>query len=145
VSNPNVYLWIKSLHVISLVAWFAGLFYIFRLFVYHVQNKGSLDMSRVFKTMELKLLRIIVLPASIATILTGTSLVWMEPLWLKQGWFHVKILFVIFLMIYQWVAFLTRKQFERDNFIFTERQCRIINEVPTIILAVVVLMVILKP
>jgi putative membrane protein len=141
----DLYLWVKAIHIISLVAWFAGLFYIFRLFVYHVQNRDVDSIEKIFQTMESKLLRIITLPASIATLATGTLLVYLNPIWLKQGWFHIKLLFVVFLLTYQGLAFLTHRKFSERNFIFSERQCRMINEVPTLILFVVVVMVVLKP
>jgi putative membrane protein len=136
---------LKVVHLVSIVAWFAGCFYIFRLFVYHVQNKNKPETAAVFETMERKLLRMIMNPAMILTLATGISLVVLVPEWLKQGWLHVKIAFVVFLIGYHHYALYVWKKFCKKEFILSEKACRWINEIPTLILIVIVAMVILKP
>lgn len=139
------YLIIKSLHVIFMVSWFAGLFYIFRLFVYNVANKNKPDVVLVLQLMQKKLLKIITIPASIITLGTGLLMIHMNPIWLSQGWLHLKLLVVLGLFGYQHFAILTHKRFLKGNYFLSERACRFINEVPTLVLFVAVFMVILKP
>lgn len=135
----------KALHIISFVAWFAGLFYIFRLFVYHVENKDKPETIAVFEVMERKLLRFICLPAMILTTLFGLALLHKMPAYVQQGWFHVKLGALFFLFGYHGYASKIRKKFAAGEFVLTSKQCRMINEVPTLLLFVIVLMVVLKP
>jgi putative membrane protein len=136
---------IKAVHIISIVAWFAGCFYIFRLLVYHAQNQNNPQMCTVFETMEKKLLRIIMNPAMGLTIITGIWMIVINPAWMKMGWLHTKLLMVIFLIGYHHYALYVSKKFAKKQFILTEKQCRLINEVPTVILIVIVFLVELKP
>lgn len=139
------YLELKAIHIISVIAWFAGLFYIFRLYVYHRQNSENKEACKIFSTMEYKLLCFIITPASILTTVTGTGLVTMNPSYLEQKWLWLKILFVVFLLTYQFISWMTFLRFEKGQFILSEKQCRCINEWPTIVLVVVVFLVVLKP
>jgi putative membrane protein len=136
---------IRAIHIIAVVAWYAGLFYIFRLFVYHVQNKKNAEISRVFEVMEAKLLRIIMIPASVLTLVTGLLLAYLLEGTFRSPWFHGKFLGVIFLFLYQGFAFRTHRRFARGDFFLTETQCRWINEVPTILLIWIVTLAVLKP
>lgn len=140
-----MYLGIKVLHVVSLVAWFAGLFYIFRLFVYHRRESQNASICAVFAEMERKLLKIITLPASLLTLASGIAMLALSPDWLSQRWFHIKMVGVIALYAYQWLAFYTQNCFSRGDFYLSERACRIINEFPTIFLILNVSMAVLKP
>lgn len=140
-----MYLVLKSLHIISIVSWFAGLFYIFRLFVYHVQNRDKSDISSVFETMERKLIRIIMNPAMILTYLTGIGMLVATPDWLQMGWLYVKLLFVFLLTWYHHFALKVWKRFVKKDFFLSEKSCRMINEIPTLCLIIIVLMVIFKP
>ena len=140
-----MYLGIKALHIVSLVAWFAGLFYIFRLFVYHRREFQNAPLCSVFVEMERKLLRIITLPAGLLTLGSGIAMLALSPGWLSQRWFHVKMLGVIALFAYQGLAFHTLKRFSKGDFFLSEKACRIINEFPTIFLILNVSMAILKP
>jgi putative membrane protein len=135
-------LWIKSLHVIFVVAWFAGLFYLPRLFVYHAQADDALSKER-FKVMERKLYRGIMIPSMALTIVFG---VW---LWLgygiKGGWLQAKLVLVAILVIYHfWLGKLLR-DFERDENRRTHVFFRWVNEIPLVILAATVVLVIVKP
>jgi putative membrane protein len=140
------YMWIKALHVIAMVAWMAGMFYLPRLYVYHVSaDKGS-ELSETFKIMERKLLRMIINPAMIATWLFGAAMLAANPnLLTSGGWMHVKLAAVILLQIFH--AFLSRwrKAFLKDANLHTEKFYRLMNEAPTLLLAVIVIMVIVKP
>ncbi len=139
------YNWVKAFHVISVIAWYAGLFYIFRLYVYHVQNQNKPDVCETLIVMERKLLKIIMLPAKILTLISGIMLISMSPEFMKQGWMHAKLLGVLFLFGYHGLAIATQKKFARRDFFLSERACRFINEVPTVCLFLIVIMVIVKP
>ncbi|WP_054890593.1 CopD family protein, partial [Pseudomonas sp. NBRC 111129] len=91
-----LYLWIKALHIVSVVCWFAGLFYLPRLFVYHAQSQDSISQER-FVTMERKLYRGIMNPAMVATYVFGAWMLYLNPGWLSQGWLHAKLTLVILL------------------------------------------------
>lgn len=136
---------IRAFHLIAVVAWYAGLFYVFRLFVYHVQNKKNAEIARVFEVMEAKLLRIIMIPASIVVLMSGLLLAFLLEGTFHSHWFHAKLLGVVFLFLYQGFAFRTQQRFARCEFFLTETQCRWINEVPTILLIWIVTLAVLKP
>lgn len=139
------YLWLKAFHLIFMVAWFAGLFYIFRLFVYHAKFQYEPKMREAYTLMERKLLYIIMHPAMALTILFGFLLIAQNPSVLSAPWFHAKLLLVLFLVIYQIFAGITHKRFARGEFFLSEKACRVINEVPTLILIGVVILVVVKP
>lgn len=139
------YLELKAIHIISVIAWFAGLFYIFRLYVYHRQNNENKEACNIFSTMERKLLCFIITPASVLAIMTGTWLVSLNPAYLEQKWLWLKVLFVGLLLSYQLLSWVTYLRFEKGQFMLSEKQCRCINEWPTVVLIVVVFLVVLKP
>ena len=141
----TAYLWIKAFHIIFMVAWFAGLFYIFRLLVYHVKFKEKPELCEAYATMERKLIYMIMHPAMLLTILFGILLISLNPAVLRAPWFHIKLLLVIILIAYQVFAGITHKRFSRGDFFLSEKACRIINEVPTLVLIGVVIMAIVKP
>lgn len=137
------YPWIKALHLISVIAWMAGLLYLPRLFVYHcAAEKGSVQ-SETFKTMERRLIRAIMNPAMIATWLFGGLLLMVQD-W-SQGWLHTKLLLVVLMTATHHVFSLWRKAFERDANTRPARVFRIANEVPTVLMIAVVILVIVKP
>jgi len=145
----NVYLWLKAFHIIAVVAWTAGMLYLPRLFVYHcAAEKGSVQ-SETFKVMERRLLRGIINPAMIATWVLGLSLAWLGPDsrngWFDSGWLQAKIVLVLVLsamhgLFARWV-----KDFAADCNRNSQKFYRIINEVPTVLLILIVLLVVLKP
>ncbi len=139
------YLWLKAIHVIAVIAWMAGIFYIFRLFVYHVQQRASESMAAVFRTMEHKLLRVIMLPAGALSVLFGVWMIRERQDFLHQPWLWVKLLSVAGIIAFHGFSEYTAKRFARGDYFLTEKQCRALNEVPTILMFVIVFMVILKP
>lgn len=139
------YLLLKAIHIIFVVSWFAGLFYIFRLYVYHVENWNSLDIKKVFLVMERKLLSYIMLPAALGTIALGTLMLIENPILLKKPWMHIKLTLVLVLLMYHGFSVYVFKQFSKDNKMLTSKQCRLINEVPTLILILVCILAFLKP
>ena len=139
------YLWLKALHLIFLVAWFAGLFYIFRLFVYHAKFRDKPEMREAYTLMERKLLYIIMHPAMALTILFGFLLIFQNTVVLRAAWFHAKLFLVLFLVVYQVFAGITHKRFARGDFFLSEKACRVINEVPTLLLIGIVILAVVKP
>jgi len=142
--SVDVYAWVKAFHIIAVIAWMAGMLYLPRLFVYHcAAEKGSVQ-SETFKVMERRLLRAIINPAMIATWVLGLWLAWRGG-WLGSGWLHAKLAVVVLLsalhgLFARWV-----KSFGADRNLHSQKFYRIINEVPTIAMIVIVLLVVLKP
>lgn len=139
------YLWIKSLHIIAVICWMAGLFYLPRLFIYHTQAEIGSDKSETFKVMERKLLKYIMNPAMVASWVFGIWMLVENPALMTGGWFHVKASAVMFLTIYHHLLGSFRKKFEQDKNVQSEKFYRIFNEVPTILMIVIVIMVVVKP
>jgi protoporphyrinogen IX oxidase len=142
------YPWIKALHVLAVVSWMAGLLYLPRLFVYHAERAapGS-EMAETFKVMERRLLRGIMLPASIATWVFGLALAFTPGLvsWNSDGWIYIKLAAVLVLTwFHHWLA-RRRKDFAADRNTVSGRTYRLMNELPTLALVIIVVMVIVKP
>lgn len=141
------YLWIKSIHIMSVIAWMAGMFYLPRLYVYHAETApvGSV-MSATFKVMERKLLRAIINPAMISTWIFGLCMVFTPGVidW-SEIWPWVKALMVLLMSAYHGWLSARRKDFDRDENTHSGRYYRLMNEVPTVLMIVTVLMVELKP
>ncbi len=141
------YFWTKTLHIVSVIAWMAGMFYLPRLFVYHAERAqvGS-EMSETFKIMERKLMRAIINPAMMSTWTFGLILVFTPGVidW-SEIWPWVKALMVISMSaLHGWLS-VRRREFERDENTRSGRSYRIANEVPTILMLVIVIMVVVKP
>ncbi len=143
----GLYPWVKSLHVISVIAWMAGLFYLPRLFVYHVEQGGRIEgVDGLFQTMEYRLLRMIMNPASIAAWIFGLMLVFTPGVvdW-SMIWPWTKAFAVIAMTwFHHWLA-LRRKDFAKGENRLTGRQYRMMNEVPTLLLVIIVFSVIARP
>ena len=138
-----LYLLIKSLHIIAMVTWFAGLFYLPRLFVYHAKTHDRIGIER-FKVMESKLFWVIMTPGGVVTLLSGLFLLYLMPIWLKQPWMHVKLTFVFLLMIYHISCWRYLTQFSCDLNRHSSLFFRWFNELPTIALLVIIVSVVLK-
>lgn len=138
------YSWLVAVHVIAMVAWMAGMFYLPRLFVYHVDAEQGSDKSETFKVMERRLLRAIMNPAMIVTWAAGIGLViWSEQY--DEPWFMAKFALVLALSgLHGWLS-ARRKDFERDANTRTARTYRMVNEVPTLLLIGIVILVVVKP
>lgn len=142
----NHYLWLKSFHLIAVIAWMAGLLYLPRLFVYHAEAQSGSDKSETFKIMERRLLRYIMNPAMIATWLFG--LLMLKANWdgiMTGGWMHAKLTLVLAMTGVHHIFGRWRKTFERDANIRPARFYRVWNEVPTVIMIVIVVLAIVKP
>lgn len=143
----DAYPWIKAFHLMAVIAWMAGLFYLPRLYVYHSQVAvgGGVEHDRFVK-MERLLLRAIMNPSMIVTWVLGLVLVVMygTGIW-REGWWHVKLLAVLAMTAFHMVLARHRRLFAEDQRRLTERQWRYLNEVPTLLMIAIVIMVIVKP
>jgi putative membrane protein len=144
-----MYEWIKALHIIAVIAWMAGMLYLPRLFVYHCAAETGSVQSETFKVMERRLLRAIVNPAMIATWAFGLWLAWLGPDsrygWFASGWLWAKIILVLGLSAVHGLLARWRKDFAQDRNRHSQKFYRIINEVPTLLMIVIVLLAVLKP
>ena len=141
----SLYLWIKALHVIAVIAWMAGQLYLPRLFVYHAASPIGSPQSDTFKVMEAKLMRIIMNPAMIVTWVCGLTMIAMNPALLTQGWLMVKLVLVLLLSAMHGIMSRWRRDFAADRNTRSQKFYRMINEVPTLALIVIVIMVIVRP
>ena len=144
-----LYSWLKALHVISVIAWMAGMLYLPRLFVYHCAAEKGSTQSETFKVMERRLLRAIINPAMIATWVLGLALAWLGPDsrygWFASGWLQAKIVLVVGMSAIHGLLARWTKDFAADRNRHTQKFYRIINEIPTLLLILIVLLVVLKP
>lgn len=138
-------LWILAFHIIFMVAWFAGLFYLPRLFMYHAMSTDQISLDR-FKIMEKKLYSIIMMPAAILTSVFGVWLLLLNwQVYLQQGWMIAKLSLVLLLWGYHLFCGLLLMQFKHDKNQFSSTFYRFFNEVPTLLLFAIVILVIVKP
>ena len=139
-----MYEWIKALHIIAVITWMAGMLYLPRLFVYHCEAETGSKQSETFKIMERRLLKVIINPAMIATWLAGLYLAWAGHLF-SAGWLDAKLVLVLILsgihgFFSRWV-----RDFAAERNQHSQKFYRIINEVPTILMILIVILVVVKP
>ncbi|RYM35625.1 protoporphyrinogen oxidase HemJ [Brumimicrobium glaciale] len=140
---------LKALHIIFMVSWFAGLFYIVRLFIYHTeaQDKGEQEkqiLGNQFKIMEKKLWWIITTPAMILTLLFGIWMLIINPALLKMPWMHLKLTFIVLLLVYHFKSQRIMKKMDKDIFTWNSNKLRLWNEVATLALVAIVFLVVMK-
>lgn len=140
------YFWIKTLHILAVISWMAGLFYLPRLFVYHAENAGKGELVAVFKVMERRLLKAIMRPAGAVAVVTGLWLIWSGS-WYGPvpAWLWLKLLFVLLLLGFHGMLEVHAGRFRDDREERPGRYFRIINEIPTLLLIGIVIMVVVKP
>lgn len=140
----DYYLWLKALHIIAVISWMAGIFYLPRLYIYHTAAPAGSEQSETFKVMEAKLLRIIMNPAMIVVWLTGLSLVFILRAD-REPWFMAKFALVIVMTAFHmWLA-ARRRAFAEDRNELSGRTYRIANEIPTLLMILIVVLVVVKP
>lgn len=143
------YYWFKAFHIIGIVVWFAGLFYLVRLFVYHAEAQEKPEpaqsiLKKQYELMEKRLYNIITTPGMLVTVAMAIGLISTEPEILKSGWLHIKLLFVALLLIYHFWCGRIMKQLEKGENNWNGQKFRALNEAPTLLLVVIVLLAIFK-
>ncbi|MCT0252123.1 protoporphyrinogen oxidase HemJ [Synechococcus sp. CS-197] len=146
---PEAYLWFKTLHIVGVVVWFAGLFYLVRLFIYHVEAEElepevSLAFKNQYGLMEKRLANIITTPGMVVAVSMAIGLLVAQPSWLQQGWMHAKLAFVAALLAYHWFCYRLMGQLQAGRCAWSGKQLRALNELPTLLLVIVVMLVVFK-
>lgn len=140
----DYYPYVKSGHIVAVIAWMAGMLYLPRLFVYHSDTAQGSETSEIFKVMERRLLKAIINPAMIATWLLGLWLAW-KGFAFSGGWLHTKIALVLLLSAAHGYLASAVKKFNRDENVMPQRHWRIVNEIPTVLMIGIVILVVVKP
>ncbi|ACK64213.1 conserved hypothetical protein [Rippkaea orientalis PCC 8801] len=143
------YYWFKAFHLIGIVVWFAGLFYLVRLFVYHAEASQQPEPAQTilktqYEIMEKRLYNIITTPGMAVTVVMAIGLISTEPEILKSGWLHIKLAFVVLLLAYHFYCGRIMRQLAKGECQWTGQQFRALNEAPTVLLVVIVLLAVFK-
>ena len=139
-------LWIKSLHIIGVISWMAGLLYLPRLFVYHAKVPPQSERAKMLSTMERRLYHFIMTPAMVITVIFGGILLWLYGvhIW-HEIWFIAKLILVIALVFCHFLLGRWRHDFAQQQNQHSERFYRLVNEIPTILMILIVILVVVKP
>ena len=145
----EAYLWFKSLHIIGVVVWFSGLFYLVRLFIYHEESKNmdnelKIAFNNQYTLMEKRLANIITTPGMILALSMAICMVIMQPTWLSERWLQIKISFVLGLVIYHSFCYKIMYSLQNGSSTISAKNLRLLNELPTLLLFIIVLLVIFK-
>ena len=142
-----MYLYLKSLHIIAVISWMAGLLYLFRLFVYHAQyGSSSTEKAELLELMEGKLYRIITIPAMLVAWMMGLSMLHYNKALMSQGWFHTKLFCLVLLTGVTHYGGALIKKFKKDiESAPNHKKLRFINEIPTLLMIIIVFLVIVRP
>ena len=143
-AGSAAYDWLKALHVIAIISWMAGMLYLPRLFIYHCDAEKGSKQSETFKVMEQRLLRVIINPAMVLSWVLGLWLMWQSGFW-KSGWMHGKLLAVFALSACHGYFSAAVRAFAEDRNQKPASHWRLMNEVPTVLMIVIVVLVIVKP
>jgi len=146
---PQAYLWFKSLHIVGVVVWFAGLFYLVRLFIYHREADDLAEPTREafrsqYALMERRLANIITTPGMAVAVAMALGLLSVQPTWLQQGWMHAKLAVVAVLLAYHAFCYRLMGQLREGTCRWSAKQLRALNELPTLLLVAAVLLVVFK-
>jgi putative membrane protein len=141
----SLYLWVKVLHIFAVIAWMAGLLYLYRLFIYHVQHSASEANTKMLEVMERRLLRAITVPAMLFVWVAGFWMLFLNPAFMSQGWLHSKLLLVVLMSGFTMYGARIRRQLAEGENKLTTFQLRVLNEVPTVLLLLILILVVLKP
>ena len=139
------YLYLKSLHIIAVIAWMAGLLYLPRLFVYHADVGVGSPMDQTFRIMERRLNKAIMVPAAAATWLFGLWMIIQVPALLSAGWLQAKLLLVVLMTATHGLLFWHVRQFQVGENQHSTRYFRIVNEIPTVLMIAIVVLVVVRP
>ena len=141
------YLVLKTIHVVAIISWMAGLLYFYRLFVYHfTQGQNNASIHSLLSVMETRLYQYITLPAMVVSMITGLAMIHANPSLMAQKWFQIKIVCVFFMITVTFHGITPLRRFKQKNFQkYSNIGLRMMNEVPTLLMIVIVIMVIMKP
>jgi len=147
--TAEAYLWFKSLHIIGVIVWFSGLFYLVRLFIYHEESKNmdnelKIAFNKQYTLMEKRLANIITTPGMILALSMAICMVIMQPSWLSEKWLQIKISFVLGLVIYHSYCYKIMNSLHNGTSTISAKNLRLLNELPTLLLFIIVLLVIFK-
>jgi len=137
-------LWIKAVHVMAIISWMAGLLYLYRLFVYHAMETEEVVRQRL-QVMERRLINGIAHPAAIVSLITGVTMLYLTPGYLTQPWMHVKLTLAVGMIVSHELAARFRKRLITEPHAVPHKTFRILNEVPTLLMIGIVIMVIVRP
>lgn len=140
-----IYLWIKVLHILAVMSWMAGLFYLPRLFVYHADAAVGGETDETFKVMERRLLKAIMRPAAVVVLLTGLALLYVLALPVSEPWVALKLVAVALMFVFHGLLERHAVEFRLGKRMRRSRYFRIINEVPTVLLVAIVVFVVVRP
>lgn len=141
----SYYLWLRAAHVIAIISWMAGLLYLPRLYVYHIEAGQTSRLAETFQVMERRLLKYIMNPAMLAAFLTGGLMIWVNPDLMSQGWVHGKLTLVLLLAATHGMMAKYRRQLAGATCTKTSRFFRVFNEIPTVLMIAIVILAIVKP
>ncbi len=147
--TAEAYLWFKALHIIGVIVWFSGLFYLVRLFIYHEESRSMEDELKIafnnqYTLMEKRLANIITTPGMILALSMAICMVIMQPSWLSEKWLQIKISFVLALVIYHYFCYKIMNSLQNGTSNISAKNLRLLNELPTLLLFIIVLLVIFK-
>jgi putative membrane protein len=137
--------WLKAFHIIALISWMAGLLYLPRLYVYHVDATAGSELSQTLKIMERKLLRLIINPAMVATFVFGIWMLLIEPEILQHPYMHIKLGCVVLMTGVHGMLARYRRVFDQDCNVHTARFFRVLNEIPAVLMIIIVIMIVVRP
>ncbi|MCT4655621.1 MAG: protoporphyrinogen oxidase HemJ [Cohaesibacter sp.] len=142
----DYYLWVKALHIIAIITWMAGIFYLPRLFVYHAETESGTQQSETFKIMERRLLKAIMNPSLIIAWVVGLTLAFYYEIWEPDAiWLHIKFLLVGGMTVYHMYLAKCVKVFAADQNTKSHKFYRVLNEVPTLLMLGIVILAVVKP
>lgn len=141
----DYYVWIKALHIIAVISFMAGMLYLPRLYIYHVDAPVGSPQSETFKVMERRLLRVIINPAFFAALLFGGLMLWANPSLMSDGWFHAKLGLLVLMGGVHGAFSKWRRLFAEDRNTKSAKFFRVWNEVPTVLMIAIVLLAVAKP
>ncbi len=140
----SAYRLVMALHIMGVISWMAGVLYLYRLFIYHTEEKLT-EVKARFEIMEHRLYKIITVPAMYFSLLMGGIMLYLNPSLFQHGWLHAKLLFVVLLMGVTQMSGPFMRKLKSGESKITSKKFRVLNEVPTILMILIVLLVILKP
>ena len=147
--SASAYLWFKSLHIIGVIVWFSGLFYLVRLFIYHEESRSMNEDLRIafdkqYSLMEKRLANIITTPGMVLAVSMAICLIVQNPSWINELWLQVKITLVACLLVYHFYCYKIMSSLQKGISTITAKQLRLLNELPTLLLFLIVLLVVFK-